>query len=61
MLNKTKLFLQESRQEFNRVNWPGANETLRLTLLVVGMSLGVSVFLGAFDFLFAYLLSRLIS
>ncbi len=61
MLNKTKLFIQESRQEFGRVNWPSASETIRLTLFVVGMSVGVSIFLGAFDFLFAYLLSILIA
>jgi len=61
MISKIKLFVQESRQEFGRVNWPNSKETVRLTLFVVGMSLGVSIFLGAFDFLFAYLLSILIA
>ena len=60
MLSKIKLFFAESKQEFMRVNWPTSKETLHLTLVVVGMSLGVAVFLGIFDFLFAYLLSILI-
>ncbi len=61
MVEKIKIFFEESKQEFNRVNWPSGRETARLTGLVVAMSLGVSVFLGAFDFLFAYILQILIS
>ena len=61
MVEKIKLFLQESRQEFDRVNWPSRAETTRLTGLVIGMSIVVAVFLGAFDFLFSYLLQILVS
>ncbi len=61
MVEKIKSFFQESRQEFDRVNWPSAHETSRLTGLVIGMSLMVAVFLGAFDFFFAYLLAQIIS
>ncbi len=61
MIEKIKLFFEESRQEFNRVNWPTTRETLRLTGLVLGMSLGVAIFLGAFDFAFAYILQILVS
>lgn len=61
MVEKVKSFLQESRQEFDRVNWPSRSETVRLTGLVIGMSLGVSIFLGAFDFLFAYILAQIIA
>ena len=61
MVNKIKAFLSESRQEFQHVNWPTFQETLRLTGFVVAMSLGVAFFLGAFDFLFTTVLSRVIS
>lgn len=57
MIEKIKLFFVEAKQEFHRVNWPSANETVRLTLIVIGMSIFIAVFLGAFDALFAYLLS----
>jgi len=56
MLTKLISFLQESKQELKRVNWPTRQETIRLTLIVVLLSLLVSFFLGALDFLFTYLL-----
>lgn len=60
MFTKLTSFLQESRQEIMRVNWPTRQETVRLTLVVVAISLLVSVMLGAFDFLFAYLLQLIV-
>ncbi len=59
MAGKIKTFLDESRQEFKRVNWPTWAETRRLTLIVVGLSVGVALFLGVLDFTFSYLLERL--
>lgn len=56
MFSKLTAFLQESRQELLRVNWPSRQETLRLTLAVIALSLIVALFLGALDFLFARLL-----
>ncbi|MEK7555330.1 MAG: preprotein translocase subunit SecE [Patescibacteria group bacterium] len=58
MLNRLKSYLQESRQEFRRVNWPTRKETIRLTLVVIVFSLIVAVFLGVLDFLFTYLLEK---
>lgn len=60
MFTKLTSFLQESRQEIMRVNWPTRQETMRLTLVVVAISILVSVLLGAFDFLFAYLLQLIV-
>ncbi|OGY63838.1 MAG: preprotein translocase subunit SecE [Candidatus Harrisonbacteria bacterium RIFCSPLOWO2_02_FULL_41_13b] len=60
MLNKIKLFLQESQQEFKKVNWPSSSETVRLTMVVIMMSLGVSVFLGLLDFIFSTALQKLL-
>jgi len=58
MFTKLIIFLQESRQELGRVNWPTREETIRLTLVVVLMSLLVAFFLGALDFFFTYLLNK---
>ncbi|MEE8131591.1 MAG: preprotein translocase subunit SecE [Candidatus Paceibacterota bacterium] len=58
MLKRLKSYLQESQQEFRRVNWPTRKETIRLTLVVIAFSLIVAVFLGALDFLFTYLLEK---
>lgn len=60
MFTKLTSFLQESRQELLRVNWPTRQETVRLTLVVVAISVLVAVMLGAFDFLFAYLLQLIV-
>lgn len=56
MLNRLKLFLIESKQEFKRVNWPTWAETRRLTYIVIGLSIAVALFLGLLDFVFGYLL-----
>jgi len=52
MFNRIKLFLLESRQEFEHINWPDQKQTIKLVLIVIGISVGVSLFLGAFDFIF---------
>lgn len=58
MLNRFKNYIQESYREIHRVNWPTRQETLRLTLIVIGISLGVAAFLGVLDLLFTYLLQK---
>ena len=47
-----KKFFAESRQELRHVNWPTRQEAVRLTSIVIGISLGLALFLGFFDFLF---------
>ncbi len=61
MVSKISTFIQEAKQEFDRVNWPTFAETARLTMLVIVMSLGVAAFLGVFDYLFTTALSTWIS
>ena len=52
MFQRLSTFIQESRQEFRRVNWPDRPTTVRYTLFVIGLSIGLSLFLGALDFIF---------
>ncbi len=56
MLQKFKKFLDETRQEFRHVNWPTRQEAVRLTAFVIVLSIALAAFLGAFDYLFSYLL-----
>ncbi len=58
MFAKIKLFLQESRQEFKRVNWPTRQETTRYTLFVIGLSIALAIFLGLVDFIFVQVLEK---
>jgi len=60
MINKIVAFLKEVRLEIKKVNWPNREETLRYTLIVVGVSLAVAVFLGALDFIFNRLINAFI-
>lgn len=58
MFNKIKSYIQESYLEFKRVNWPTRQKTVYLTLVVIGLSLAVALFLGLLDMLFTYLLEK---
>lgn len=60
MISKLKSYILESRQEFRRVNWPTREETTRLTLIVIAMSVAVAIFLGSLDAVFRYLLELVV-
>lgn len=51
-------FLREAKVELSRVNWPTQKDVIRYTILVVVISLAVSAFLGALDFLFSFLVEK---
>jgi preprotein translocase subunit SecE len=53
-------FLKGVWLEARKVNWPTKKEVLRYTLLVIGVSFVLAVFLGGVDFLFTTLLNRVI-
>ncbi len=54
-MNKIWTFVKESRAELRKVNWPTREQTIKLTGVVIGMSLAVAIFLGALDYMFEYL------
>ena len=53
-------FLKEVKIEMKKVNWPTRTETIRYTLIVVGASVAVAVFLGGLDFIFSLLLNTFV-
>ena len=53
-------FLKEVKLEIKKVNWPTRQETIKYTLIVIGISAGVAAFLGILDFIFTALLNKLI-
>lgn len=58
--NKIVTFLKEVRLEVKKVNWPTKEETTRYTLIVVGVSVAVAIYLGGLDFLFTTFLNKFI-
>jgi len=55
--NKIVDFFKEVGLEIKKINWPSRQETIRYTLIVIGVSLAVALFLGGLDTLFQYLLN----
>jgi preprotein translocase subunit SecE len=43
-------FLQETYSELKQVVWPSRSEVIRLTLIVITISLIVGIYLGGVDF-----------
>jgi preprotein translocase subunit SecE len=60
MFDRIKKFFDESRHELRHVNWPTRQEAARLTGVVIMISVGLAVFLGACDYLFTYVVRNFI-
>ena len=60
MLQRLTNYLSETKTEMKRVVWPSREDTLKMTLAVVGISAVVAIFLGMLDILFQYLLETFI-
>jgi len=45
-------YFKEVKTEVKKVNWPTRKQTIKLTLIVIGITIAVSAFLGLLDFLF---------
>lgn len=43
-------YLVEARTELKKVTWPTRKETLNYTLIVIGVCVGLALFIGAVDF-----------
>ena len=57
---KIVTFIKEVRLEMKKVNWPTRDETIKYTLIVIGISVGVAIYLGGLDFVFTTLLNKFI-
>jgi preprotein translocase subunit SecE len=55
MATKPTEFLGQVRAELKKVVWPTRAQTLRLTMVVVGVSTAVGLFIGALDVIFVKL------
>jgi len=58
--NAISLFFRETIGELRKVNWPTRQEATNLTIIVLIVIFSMSMFLGMFDLLFAYLFGLLI-
>jgi preprotein translocase subunit SecE len=54
-------FIKEVRNEIAKVTWPTRAETIRLTIIVIAISVVVGCYLGGLDLLFTQMLKLLVS
>ncbi len=60
MAKSPVVFLKEVKSELAKVVWPSRVEVIRLTWIVILVSLTVGLFIGALDFIFTRVFSFLI-
>lgn len=53
-------YLNEVAQEVTKVTWPTRQQTFDMTVLVVGVSLIIGIYIGVLDFLFQELLAKVL-
>jgi len=51
-MSKITNYFKDSVAELKKVTWPTKKETYNYTLLVIGISIGVAIFLGLLDYIF---------
>ena len=59
-MNAFTQYLKDTRAELHHVAWPTQGQTIVYTGLVAGISVGVALYLGFFDFLFTSGLANII-
>lgn len=45
-------YINETKAELKHVSWPTRQQTIIYTLLVIGISVALSAYLGLFDYIF---------
>jgi len=50
MINKLWQYIKDSKHELKKVVWPTKKQVVNHTLLVIGFSLSLAIFLGVIDF-----------
>ncbi|HFC36118.1 MAG TPA: preprotein translocase subunit SecE [Candidatus Moranbacteria bacterium] len=59
-MKKIIQFIREAKAELMKVNWPTKQQTINYTLIVIGVSVAVALFLGSLDYIFSAILKRFI-
>ena len=58
---KVNMFFKEVWVEMKRVSWLSQKDVLRYTFIVLGITIGVAIFLGGLDYIFTEVIKRLIT
>lgn len=53
-------YLKETKGELKHVSWPTRTQAVLFTTLVIVLSIVMAIYLGAFDYLFTWLLKNFV-
>ena len=53
-------YFKEVRAEMKHVSWPTRRQAVVYTAVVIGVSLGIAIYLGMLDYLFTAVIQKLI-
>lgn len=53
-------YFKDVKAEMRHVSWPTRTQTIIYTIVIIAVSLGVSLYLGLLDYLFAALIRRIV-
>ncbi|MEK7157875.1 MAG: preprotein translocase subunit SecE [Patescibacteria group bacterium] len=53
-------YIKETKAELRHVSWPTRKQAIVFTVVVIAVSIGVSLFLGFFDFIFSIALRQIL-
>jgi len=59
-MSKIIQFFKEAKAELLKVNWPNRQQTLNYTLIVIGISVAIAVFLGSLDYIFEFIIKTFV-
>lgn len=51
-------YIKETQVELKHASWPTRRQAIMFTLITVLISIGVSIFLGVFDWFFGFILEK---
>ncbi len=54
-------YLRESKEELEKVAWPSRRDTVRYSLLVIGISVGLAAAIAGADWLLSYGFNQLVA
>ena len=59
--NRFVRYFKQTRAELRKVTWPTRREAVRLTLIVLGVTVAMAAFLGVIDLLFTEVFKLLLA
>jgi len=59
-MNRFINFLKDVKIELSKVNWPTRDQMVKYTLIVLGLSFAIAIFLGGTDFVLQLVLNKFI-